>query len=93
MTDLQRGIAPPKVRKARPVLAVGRPLFEQALAGGKFDFLDIANARVWGNALVVQRNRWDINRRRSGLFSGRIKKADADAGLKRALEALEGGAE
>jgi len=91
MTVLKRGIALPKARKARPVLTVGRPLFEQALAGGKFDFVDIANARVWGNALVAERSRWDIERRRYGLFSGRIKRADADAALKRALEALKGG--
>lgn len=86
--------ARPQKRKARPALTVGRPIFEQALAGGKFDFPHIMQARAWGNALMADRNRWDIERRRGGLFSGRrLKKADADAALKRALEALEGGAE
>ena len=44
--------------------------------------------------MIRDRNEWSIKNYRGGLFSGRrLKKVDADAALKRALEALEGGAE
>ncbi|NQX95310.1 MAG: hypothetical protein HRT64_10420 [Erythrobacter sp.] len=63
------------------------------LAAGDFQLQHVAGATRFYNDTIRERNEWDINRHRFGLFSGhRLKKADADAALKRALAALEGGA-
>lgn len=93
MIDLQRGIAPPKKSKARTgTLSLREPHVESLVAGLDLD-IDMAELRRFCKAWTVDRSRWDIERRRHGLFSGRIKKADADAALKRAFKALEGGGE
>ena len=57
MELLETGNATPEKRKARPVLTVGRPLIEKALNGGKFDFDDIADARLWGIEMLGDRDR------------------------------------
>jgi hypothetical protein len=68
------------------------PFVENLLAGINIDGVNLDALRVFGKALVRQRNRWDVSRRGSGLFhSGRIARHDADAALRRALASVAGG--
>ncbi len=92
MAALGTGHATPEKRKARAILRLREPHVEKLLTGLNLTE-DMAEARRFCKSLTVERSRWDIERRRVGLFSGRrLSKSDADAALKRALVALEGGA-
>lgn len=93
MVAIQTG-ARPHEKRGRATLTARNPLVETTLATGDFQLHHVAAATRFYNAMIRDRNEWSIKNYRGGLFSGRrLKKVDADAALKRALEALEGGAE
>lgn len=88
MREPERG-SPPKRRKARATLSVREPLVETLLAGG-FDGENVEELRGWCKALVQDRNRWDVNRRRSGIFgTRRLDKAEATRLLTNSIKELE----
>ena len=80
------GSAPDSV-KGRVRLTVRDPLIESLVAGLTVENLD--DLRAACKVLVRDRNRWDIGRRRSGLFGSRLlRKEDADRALSTALDEL-----
>lgn len=83
------GNATPEKRKAR-VLTVREPLIESLLAGLDFDGVNMDELRAFGKGCWSSRNRWDVSRRRGGLFGGRLHRADADRALSEALRQVEG---
>lgn len=89
----QNGDQTPERRKARAVLSVREPLIETLLAGLGVEGSDLDELRRFCKAWTSDRNRFDIKRRRTGLFgSNRLRLADADRALKLALaEMAEGG--
>lgn len=95
MTSHRTGSVPPNERKARAgTLTVREPHVESLVAGLNLDGINLSDLRQFCKALTVERSRWDVERRRIGLFSGRrITKRDADLALAKALAALKGGAE
>lgn len=78
----------PERRKARAVLTVREPFIESLLAGLDFDDVDIEQLRAFGKQCWSSRNAWDLARRRSGLFGGRLGRAEADRALKFELAKL-----
>lgn len=70
------------------------PLIESLVTGLGVDGVNLDEARAACKALVRDRNRWDIERRRGGLFgSSRLSRDEAAAALSAALAALpQGGA-
>jgi hypothetical protein len=66
------------------------PLVESLVQGLSVEAEHIQDLRSFCKEWVRDRNRFDINRRRSGLF-GRIEKDDADRLLKRQLAELDDG--
>ena len=86
------GNATPEKRAAREVLSLREPHIERLLLGLGIDPEHLAESRRFYKALTAALSRWDIARRRGGMFStGRISKHNADVALKRQLAALEGG--
>ena len=89
--------APLDVRKPHPTLSIGwkRGRNSSNLAGHEQsdDTLEYDGVQLFEVALRDARNKWDIKRRSSGMFScaGRLTKADAEAALRQALTALEEG--
>ena len=78
--------------KGRPTLSPLDPFTETLLAGLGISKESIHHIRAFAKHWQRERNRWDIDRRKGGMFSvGRMSKRDADAALKRELAALEGG--
>ncbi|MEM7781315.1 MAG: hypothetical protein AAF697_13075 [Pseudomonadota bacterium] len=68
------------------------PYIEALLGGIPIDGFDIEELRRFCKNLTEERSAWDIGHRSSGLFHpDRIKKADADSALRRALRSLKGG--
>lgn len=77
------GNAPDSV-KGRVRLTVRDPLIESLVAGLTVENLD--DLRAACKVLVRDRNRWDISRRRSGLFGAKLlRRDDADQALKQEL--------
>ena len=91
MARLGTGSATPEKRKARAgTLSLREPHIESLVAGLATE--NVNELRRFCKMLTRERNRWDIERRRSGIFgSRRILKTDANKALKAALSALEGG--
>jgi hypothetical protein len=69
---------------------VREPLVESLVQGLSVEAEQLHDLRSFCKEWVRDRNRFDIDRRRSGLF-GRIEKDDADRLLKRQLAELEDG--
>ena len=95
MLATERGAPAPERQRGRLSIKTWRPR-KSAQLGGDEPHLDSENLdatqrfEAW---LWQARNRWDIGRRGLGLIGsgGRIRKADADHELKKALKALAGG--
>jgi len=89
-----KGVTRPETRRDRARLSVRDPNVESLLGGLGSEGHNLDELRAFCKNACRHRNDWDISRRRTGLFAaGRIRKADAPAALKKALAALEGGAE
>lgn len=85
------GNATPEKRKGRAVLSVRDPLVESLLAGLGIEADKLGEIRAFCKVMVSRRNRWDIARRRSGLFGSRLlRREDAPRALKAAMAELEG---
>lgn len=89
--------APLDVRRPHPTLSIGwkRGRNSSNLAGHEQsdDTPEYDGVQLFELALCADRNRWDIARRRGGMFScaGRLSRSDAEAALRQALTALERG--
>lgn len=83
------GNATPEKRKAR-VLSVREPLIETLLAGLGVEGSELDDLRRFCKAWTSDRNRFDIKRRRTGMFGRRLDRSDADRALKLALTEIGG---
>jgi hypothetical protein len=93
--DTRNGLTLPEKRKAgREILTPREPAHEDLLKNLPSD-LDINAMRRTVKTLWAWRNEFNIRQHRRGVFSsGRIRKADAEHVLKRALAMVdEGGAQ
>lgn len=78
--------------KGRPTLSPLDPFTETLLLGLGISKESVHQIRAFAKHLQRERNLWDINRRRGGIFSGkRLSKEEAGSALKRQLADLEGG--
>ena len=78
MVAISTGNATPEKRTARPVLSPREPIIESLLVGLGIDADSIEDCRQFCKHLVSERNRWDVSRRRGGLFgTHRLSKDDA----------------
>jgi hypothetical protein len=70
---------------------VREPSIEHLLRGLSYDG-NLDELRAIGKALWRDRNRFDLDRRRRGLFSGhKLDKAEADRALRQLLAAVDRG--
>ena len=68
MVVVRTGTRPPK-EKSRATLSVRSPLVTSLLAGLGVEKDHLEEVHAFGKMLERDRNRWDIARRRAGLFS------------------------
>ena len=78
--------------KSRVTLSVRSPLISNLLAGMDIEG-DVNALHAFGKRLVRDRNQWDIERRRGGLFGSgrRLTKADAERAWRKAFASSDGG--
>lgn len=91
MAYRNKTLPPDGKRKGRPILGIKRPSENAQLGGIERDIDSRFEAEIqrFERALYEARNRWDIARRRSGLFGSRLlRKQDADHALNIALREL-----
>lgn len=84
------GNATPEKRKARATLSVREPLIETLLAGLDIEGAELDDLRRFCKAWTGARNRFDIRRRRTGMFGRKLDRSDADRALKLALAEIGG---
>lgn len=91
MLTLERGSPAPERREGRARLSVRDPQTE-ALLAGIFEGVNLDELRAVAKSLWRDRNRFDVGRRRHGLFGGgKLDKAGADRALRALLAAVERG--
>lgn len=87
------GARSPEKRRDRVRLYALDPVSDGLLSGLPIEPEHLHETRAFAKVLVRDRNAYDINRRRGGLFGRRIGKDEADALLARLVAGLaEGGA-
>lgn len=86
----RKGAAPSPNGRARAVLSVREPLIETLLSGLGVEGSELEELRRFCKAWTGARNRFDIKRRRTGMFGRKLHGSDADRALKLALAEIGG---